>query len=540
MGRSNVLCAIAFNWHDSSVSFADGRKILLVLEAERFFRVKKMACTAAEMETLVTFGANVLGLEVDEIDHWALASLNNPWLSPRHGRALVERDWFWDEVTFLGRARRCLVVGHHYAHAASAYFVSGRESAIVQTCDGGGDFHECVVAFKGSGLDLERISQCNREAVTGLPYSLMSGFFYRERFCEGKMMALAAMGEPGGDHATIIDDLMPVLNTAGADIQRGDRPEDIDRNFMAGMERVNTLLERHIGGLFRGPGEFAPESLDFIATFQERFSRHRTADIARLAREHGASPIALAGGVCLNLAANTAIHDGVSSDLFIPPNCDDSGQSFGALCKLVAVVEGARPEGGLPFVGMGGDEVRLDQVDAVADLLARGETVFLHNGKAETGPRALGHRSMLARADSETKKSELSVMIKQREAYRPVAPITTVEAASDWFDGPKDSPFMLHTYRSKSMFREKLCGVTHMDGTARVQTVTRDSDPFMHALLELFGELTGAPILINTSLNLKGEPISNGIEDTMKMAADCRARALRVNIVHDGALVADR
>ncbi|RYG85736.1 MAG: hypothetical protein EON59_11575, partial [Alphaproteobacteria bacterium] len=263
-----MLCAIAFNWHDSSVSFSRGNRIVLVLEAERHFRTKKKACSALEMEALIRHGAAVLGITIEDIDHWALASLNNPWLSSRQTRKLADDDYWWDDVAFLGHTRRCLIVSHHYAHAASSFFMSGAHSAVVQTCDGGGDFNECVVAFSGRENELERLPAPCGDAISGLPYNLIAGFFYRERFCEGKMMALAALGSVDQRHAALIDDMLPTLNQAGAEIVRGAGADEISASFARSMERVNRLLNRQLGHMFSAPGVFSPDGLDFIATLQ--------------------------------------------------------------------------------------------------------------------------------------------------------------------------------------------------------------------------------------------------------------------------------
>jgi carbamoyltransferase len=519
MKNSIFLCAVSFNWHDSSVSFSINHQVALVVEAERYFGQKRKLCTAAEMETLITFGASSLGLHADDIVGWAVTALNCPWLSDQQKAAVAERDWFWDIVSVLGRPRRCLIVSHHYAHA-SAFFVSGFDRAVVQTCDGGGDFGECVAAFVGDGLSLERVSH-PADAANGLPYHVIAGHFYRERFCEGKLMALAAYGTPSDAHSTAIDELWPAMN----------------RWYELEPEKRDDLLQRSLVPLYPAGDPFGTETRNLAASLQRSFELRRTSDLAALIAQHGCTNLVLAGGVCLNLGANSSIWRDVTQSLFIPPNCDDTGQSFGALCKLVTLVCGVRPSAALPFLGLGNEKIALDQIDEVAELICKGAILFVHNGKGELGPRALGHRSMIVRADSLDKKIELSERIKRREPYRPVAPITTIEGAREQFSGPPLSPFMLFSHQVRPDFRDRLAGGTHVDGSARVQTVSRDTDPFMHGLLERCNSELGVPTLLNTSLNFSGAPLANDIGLTLSMANSCRLKGHAVAVVYDGRLL---
>lgn len=519
MKSAVVLCAVSFNWHDSSVSFSIDHRVALVLEAERHFGHKRKLCTAAEMDTLIAFGAASLGLHADDIAGWALTALNCPWLSDQQKAVVSERDWFWDTVQVLGRPRRCLIVNHHYAHAAS-FFVSGFDRAVVQTCDGGGDFGECVGAFVGDGLSLDRVSH-SIDAANGLPYHVIAGHFYRERFCEGKLMALAAFGTPNDTHSTAIDELWPAMC----------------RWYELEAEKREDLIRRILVPLYPAGDAFGTETRNIAASLQRCFELRRTADLAALIAQHGCKNLVLAGGACLNLGANSSIWREVTQSLFIPPNCDDTGQSFGALCKLITLVCGARPSAALPFLGLGSEAISLDQVDETADLVCRGTILFVHNGRGELGPRALGHRSMIARADSVERRIEISERIKQREAYRPVAPITTAESAQEQFDGPPESPFMLFSHGVKPAYRDRLIGGTHVDGSARVQTVSRDTDPFIHGLLESCRPVLGVPTLLNTSLNFSGAPLANDIGQTIKMAEVCRANGHSVAVVYDGRLL---
>lgn len=230
--------------------------------------------------------------------------------------------------------------------------------------------------------------------------------------------------------------------------------------------------------------------------------------------------LVLAGGACLNLDVNTEILDSFPNmNHFIASCCDDTGQSLGSLCILMVEVLNVRPYVNLPYLGVGEEQFTYttDSIDKIVDVLLKDGVVVLHNGKAEVGPRALGNRSFIVRPDKIEVKQKLSEKIKQREGYRPVAPVVLEEKVHEYFIGPATSPFMLYKYKVIQSAREKIKGGAHHDNSARVQTINRRTNPFLYDLIKRFGERTGIYVLLNTSLNLKGDPISNSIEDSMEI-----------------------
>ncbi len=201
--KPKVFCAISFNLHDSSVSFAIDEKVVLVLEAERIFREKKKVCSKKEMEHLIKYGLTYLQIQLDEVEHWALTTLQNPYLTFEdvfEQNIITPREPYWKPVEILGKHRDVLIVNHHLSHAAT-YLLSEFENAIIITCDGGGDFNEnlkygeCFAAFYGDGISIKRIPNINQgKKITAKFYGACSYFVYNQKQKEGKMMALASYG----------------------------------------------------------------------------------------------------------------------------------------------------------------------------------------------------------------------------------------------------------------------------------------------------------------------------------------------------------
>jgi carbamoyltransferase len=511
-----LLCAFAFNYHDSSVAVARGREVLLVLEAERVFRRKRLSASPEQMAELINMALREVSATADEVTYWATTALHNPWVRGvdwGSGRELTEV-----VIDILGRRRQCLIVGHHRSHAAS-YYLSGLDSALISTCDGGGDDGQLSGNYLGQGLRLERMDEGDRPpTVTGLLYRHVSDFLFGTIHCEGRLMALAAFDEP---------DQQLVADLAG--LHGALRPFDVEHGF--------ALLEKLLGDR-HGQAVREPLAVTKIAaSLQTAFENGRVADLpARCTEEIDGS--VLAGGACLNIGANRRIFESSRGLPYIAPCCDDTGQALGALLELIVQVSGERPTARLPYTGLGAGRYPAPDsatIDTCAEHVARGGIVLAHNGAAEIGPRALGHRSFLARASSTETKRVLSQEVKQREWYRPVAPVVREADCRTYFTGPSRSDYMLFSFDVRPSWREELVGCVHADGSARVQTIPEGGEPFLEALLERYGECFGPPVLLNTSLNLRGEPLANDIDDT---AAILRRMPVDAMLVHDGRIVA--
>ena len=514
MEKKNLLCGVAFNYHDSSVSFALDDQVLLVLEAERVFRLKKKGCNSKEMERLILYGLNLLNKDADDVSYWALETLLNPWLD--------EKDRYpnppvWRDINILGKKRKSLVINHHLSHAA-AFLFTQMDTATIFNCDGGGDFGERVTVYTGNGTTLTKENFNVSDFITAKPYDLCATYLYNYPRCEGKLMALAAYGTPKGEYISRLEGLLPILCTTTYEV--GDE-----------------VLTKAFPGLKGKASSLNVDACDFSASVQEVFVRHRMRDIGKVTETFRNQNLVLSGGACLNLEVNTEVWKTLNySQIFIPPCCDDTGQSLGAISYLITELFGTRPNMELPFVGIGRAHFSFSQknIDELVDNLLDNQIIIVHNSKAEIGPRALGNRSFIARPDSMEVKEILNHQIKAREDYRPLAPMVLEEKVHEYFIGPNKSPFMLDQYEVRRNVRALIEGVIHRNNTARAQTVTRKHNPFMYDLIKRFGERTGIYVLVNTSLNLKGEPISNTIEQTMSISSKIKQSH---KVVYNGVVV---
>ena len=511
--NEQLFCGIAYNVHDSSVSFAINNRVVLILEAERVFRKKKKGCNKEEMEHLIRVGLTSLNKNVEYISYWAMTTLNNPWLTRDDivdARTRRPKTPYWKEIEMLGSKKSVLIINHHLSHAAT-YLLSPFQHAIITTCDGGGDYNpdtnigECFAVYRGDGEVIERQDVYLEHVVTGKTYGMCSSFIYGAEQCQGKLMALAAFGEVRKEYLDTFERISPTAELI--DYRLGD-----------------ALIEQAFPGLKGLASAHMPnkDAKDFCASLQRFFVEHRTNETAHIIKQlsREGDHLVMAGGTGLNLELNTSVLNRFPNrQHFIAPCCDDTGQSLGALCLLVSHVLGVRPSANLPYLGLGNPMQTYNRtvLDSIVDILLQDGIALLHNGQAEIGPRALGNRSLVIRPDSLQAKKTLSEGIKQRESYRPVAPIVLEEKVHEYFVGPATSPFMLYKYEVIESVQEKIAGGVHCDGSARVQTVNRKTNPFLYDLVKRFGERTGAYVLLNTSLNLKGDPIANAIEDTLEI-----------------------
>jgi carbamoyltransferase len=507
--------AFSYNVHDSSVSIADEQQVLLVLEAERFFGEKKKRCDRAEMEQLIAAALAHCGLGIDAIAAVACTAYKNEHLpeGQREVRWLAER-----RVELGGRGFDALVLNHHLAHAAIVHAYPDPGDVAIDVCDGGGDFGETHYIYRLRDGKLAQLpNRPIHDAFSSRFYDVVSRYLYGGILCEGKLMALASLGSPQPatgdwlrDHLLMFHE-QPAENSISV-LRRAFPVEDCARSQRA---------------------------FDLAASTQQLFEELRVESVAALPAD--APSVLLAGGATLNIGANTRVREslGPGRRLLVPPCCDDTGQSLGALLYLCHQREGVPLRADMPFLGWSdarGERplTAEDAVDELSNFLLIGGVVFLHRGQSEIGPRALGHRSILAMP---TRRSFdlVNHVIKQREFYRPLAPIVPREAVSSWFEWEGESKYMLYAARAKEHTRSGAPGICHYDDTARIQTIDAKEDPFLHRLLEKIAQATGVPILINTSLNPRGLPILSRLEATLEFR---RAHAaLDIRVFHDGRFV---
>lgn len=446
-------------------------------------------------------------------------------------------------------------VEHHLSHAASAFYPSPFHEAVVLTMDGVGEWATTSVSY-GEGNRLEVLKEIHFPHSLGLLYSAFTGYMgFKVNSGEYKLMGLAPYGTPKYAQ-TILENLIDV------------KPDGSFRlnleyfNFCVGLTMTNDRFHRLFGLSPREPSEsFTQNHMDLAASIQSVLEEVVLRLTRALAAEFTVPNLCMAGGVALNCVANgKVLHDGRFRNLWIQPASGDAGGALGA--ALAGYYCMHKNERETPRVGdsMGGAylgpdfsqqeiETRLlalnaqflklrdDELFAAAVAsLERGEALGWFQGRMEFGPRALGARSILGDARSPTMQSVLNFKVKHRESFRPFAPSILRERLTDYFDLNVDSPYMLLVasvtrQRQRPMTdspealswlarlnepRSDIPAVTHVDYSARVQTVHRETNPRFHALLRAFEQRTGCPVLVNTSFNVRGEPIVCTPEDAFR------------------------
>jgi carbamoyltransferase len=425
---------------------------------------------------------------------------------------------------------------HHRCHAASAFHPSGFDEALVLTLDGRGEYDSTVVWRAGPDADpeppdgaaagragaLERVRTDDYPNSLGSFYAVVTEFLgYRANNGEGKVMGLA----PYGERDPAIESAFRSLCTFGADYDVTDLTTGPDG---VGVER----LERALGIDRRAAdGAFTDAHRDVARVAQALLEETVLALVERYTRPLDTANVCLAGGVALNCKLNKRVREADAVDtLFVQPVAHDGGLALGA-----GMLDAGRDRidpwtGGEIYAGsthgMGEirallDEVKLDYteptdlVGTVADALADGALVGWFQGRSELGPRALGNRSILADPRTAASRDRVNEHVKHREGWRPFAPSMHREAAEAFLERSGDAPYMIRTFDVRPDRRPDLEAVCHpADDTTRPQTVTPESNPRYHRLLDAFADRTGLPVLLNTSFNDHGEPIV----DTPKQA----------------------
>ena len=573
----NVLGISAF-YHDSAAALIQNGKITAAAQEERFSRKKHDSCFPKNAINYVLKEANI---ELNQVDHvvffekpflkferlletylafapkgFKSFSLAMPiWLKEKLFQKKYLFDLLQDQDEKFDDIKKIKFSEHHFSHAASAFYPSPFEEAIILTLDGVGEWATTTVAY-GKKNKITMLKEIHFPHSLGLLYSAFTYYTgFKVNSGEYKVMGLAPYGKP------IYKDL--ILENL-IDLKK-------DGSFRLDMSYFNyatglTMTNKKFSDLFGQPARKREEDLltqfhmDIAASIQavtEEIVIRLTRDIAN---EYKTKNLCMAGGVALNCVANGKIlKNKFFKNIWVQPAAGDAGGSLGAALgywhqeldnerkiNINDSMEGSYLgpklinidiEKELSFLGAifkKHDEETLLNISA--DELSKQKTLGWFQGRMEFGPRALGGRSILGDPRSEKMQKELNLKIKFRESFRPFAPSVLKEEVSNWFDLNEDSPYMLlvanikkelqipMTKSQESLFgieklnikRSKIPAITHVDYSARIQTVKKDTNLIYYKLIKRFNEITGCPILINTSFNIRGEPIVCSVEDAFK------------------------
>jgi carbamoyltransferase len=569
---TRILGLNAFHADASAVALVDGH-IAAAVEEERFRRVKHWAgfpeqamlhCLAAmDLDTLDGLAAVAVSRR-PQAYFWRKAllaathprSLRRAASRVRNLAAVATLDGRIGEC--LGeRPRRLVPVEHHLAHMASAFFCSPFEEAMCLTVDGFGDFVSTMAAV-GRGNRIEVLRRVHFPHSLGLLYTAITQHLGFLGFGdEYKVMGLAAYGEP--TFAAQLRRLVPARGDGGFRLDlRYFRhlSEGVDMTWGDGAPQLGTVftpaLETALGPARQPHEELEQRHKDLAASLQLVYEERFFALVHSLQRATGQKSLALAGGCAMNSLANGKLFakTGVEQ-VYIQAAAGDAGTALGAALWVHHAVDGAPrgfvmehcswgPAYGEPEVrrdiaealpGSGGRDgawggVRIETVDGeerlateTAAAIARGEVVGWYQGRSEWGPRALGNRSILADPRRPDMKALLNSKIKRRESFRPFAPSVLEERTAEWFTIDYPDPFMIKVYPIRPEKRALIPAVTHVDGTGRLQTVSRRTHPLYWRLIRAFEQITRVPMVLNTSFN-ENEPIVN----TPAEALDCFLR----------------
>ena len=587
---SRSILGISAFYHDSAAALVVDGQIVAAAQEERFSRKKhdsgfprhairycleQGALRPADLDSVVFYDKPFLKFErlletylMFAPSGYASFRMALPlWIREK----LFQKDLLSGELKQLDPAldwtKKLLFTEHHLSHAASAFFPSPFEEAVVLTMDGVGEWATTSVAH-GKGNQLTILKEIHFPHSLGLLYSAFTYYAgFKVNSGEYKLMGLAPYGEP--KYADLVFEHLIDVKPDGS------FRLDLDYfDYCTGLTMTNERFHRLFGMTPRKPSELLTQQhMDVAASIQTVLEEVVLRLTRGLADETGIPNLCLAGGVALNCVANgKVLRDGHFKNVWIQPASGDAGGALGAALQAhygfhqqprqvngggdamrgsylgpaysQETIETRLREAGARFTVFS-DE---DLIAAGACTLAQGKALGWFQGRMEFGPRALGARSILGDARSATMQSVLNLKVKYRESFRPFAPSVLRERASDYFDLDADSPYMLLVadiveYRRRKMTEEEqqlfgiaklnvprsdIPAVTHVDYSARVQTVHQETNPRYHALISAFERLTGCPVVVNTSFNVRGEPIVCTPEDAFHCFMGTEIEALAI------------
>ena len=509
-------------FHDSAACLIKDGQLIAAAEDERFTQIKHgkrpIPFSTYEMPFhSIGYCLDAAGIHLNEVDHFAysfnpaflrseehpsfMQAVNNARLHLRDGYPHhLQKSFANAEIP----ESKWHYVEHHISHSASAFYASPFEEAAVMTIDGRGE-SATTSYYIGRGTRLEPIGKVNLPHSLGLLYEKMTSYLgFLHSSDEYKVMALASYGKP--EFADIFRSMIKISGDGTYEIHDGD-------------------FEKHFGPARSKDEPFNEHHFNIASSLQLVLEESVLTLVNWLHKKTGMDNLCLAGGVALNCVMNARIRDkGPFKNIWVQPAAGDAGTALGAAMWTDLNERGATTRSfTMDHVywgpGYSDDQIekflkwtktpykKLENVSReAAAILARDKIIGWFQGRMEFGPRALGSRSILASPINSTMQARLNE-VKDREDFRPVAPVVMEEEAHEWFTHASYSPFMVFIYDVKEDKADKIPAVRHVDGTARIQTVNQKQHPVYYELLKEFKNLTGVPVLVNTSFNTMGKPI---------------------------------
>lgn len=535
MPKPTYVLGISAFYHDSACALLKDGFVVAAAQEERFTRKKH---DDAFPKAVVNYCLKEAGINIGDI--CAVVFYEKPFLKFERLLETYIDTWPWGVKSFLASIPLWVknkiwmkhaiqkelnfkgdiyFTGHHEAHAASAFYSSPYDSAAILTVDAVGEIATTSVSV-GNKDGIKILYEQRFPHSLGLFYSAFTYWLgFKVNSAEYKVMGLAPYGKP-----LYVSKIKKIINI------KDDGSFSLDRSyfsFEAGLKMTSGKFDKFLGGKPRKPDAPLTQYHKDIAKSLQEVTNEIMLKMAGFARDvTGEKNLCLAGGVALNCVANEKIlKSGFFEDIFVQPAAGDAGGALGAAFIINNKVFGNKNRREMKDAFLGPEfsdeeiEKYLEEMDfpyeklppekiagTAARLIYNQAVLGWFQGRMEWGPRALGHRSILADPTKAENRDKVNLKIKFRESFRPFAPSVTEEDAGRYFDFPKKSPFMLFT---APVFPDKriIPAVTHIDGSARFQTVSKDTDSLYHDLHKEFEKLSGAPVLINTSFNVRGEPI---------------------------------
>ena len=513
-------------FHDPAAALVVDGETVAAAEEERFTRRKhgheSVPFAAWEVPALsARYCLETAGVGIEDVD--AVTYSYDPALAPPLTDDVTADEFEGLRTLYAQRAPRFLAsalpgldaeqfrfVPHHVAHAGSAHLASPYPDSAVLVLDGRGERASHLAGWSRRG-DLDVLATQELPHSLGLLYEEVTQHLgFRRSSDEYKVMALASYGDRTRFASTF-------RRAVAADGEGGFRVDEIDLGQLAKARPAGEPIDA--------------DHADLAAGVQARLEEVLLDLAGWLHAKTGERALTMAGGVALNCVANARLAvEGPFDHVWVQPASGDAGTALGGAMAVahelgdeVRALDGAdlgrgwsdaELEETLLAAGLPYERPR-DLADAVARSLAAGKVVGWFEGRSEYGPRALGHRSLFVDPRDPENLQRMNA-IKGREAFRPVAPMVTLERASEIFEGVIPSPYMLFVHRVRPEWRDRVAAVVHVDGTARAQTVDRRTEPLLARLLDTFAELTGVPVLVNTSFNTAGRPMVDHPRDALE------------------------